>query len=38
MDDIRQCPYCPLRFINEVELRSHISLDHPEREPEDEDA
>ena len=31
-DDVRQCPFCELRFTNLVELQFHIKQDHPDRE------
>jgi Zinc finger, C2H2 type len=29
MVDVRQCPYCELRFPTKVELEHHIATDHP---------
>jgi hypothetical protein len=30
MADVRQCPYCELRFLLRNELDMHIALDHPD--------
>jgi hypothetical protein len=27
--EVRQCPYCELRFGSRNELQDHVSLDHP---------
>ncbi|HEX6418313.1 MAG TPA: hypothetical protein VFZ77_07445 [Acidimicrobiales bacterium] len=37
MTDVRQCPYCELRFTTRNELEDHIALEHP-REVDDDTA
>jgi hypothetical protein len=37
MSDIRQCPYCELRFLSRNELDMHIALDHPDHRDDDVD-
>ena len=32
MAEVRQCPFCELRFTSLNELKAHIALDHPDRE------
>jgi hypothetical protein len=27
--DVRQCPYCELRFVTRNELEDHIAIEHP---------
>jgi hypothetical protein len=29
--EVRQCPFCELRFASLAELQMHIELDHPDR-------
>ncbi|HZA78883.1 MAG TPA: hypothetical protein VE623_21105 [Acidimicrobiales bacterium] len=36
MTDVRQCPYCELRFGSRNELQDHVASDHP-RELDDDD-
>ena len=32
MSDVRQCPFCELRFVSLNELKAHIATDHPDRQ------
>jgi hypothetical protein len=31
VNDVRQCPYCELRFISRNEVEDHVALEHPRR-------
>ena len=31
MAEVRQCPFCELRFTSLNELKAHIALEHPDR-------
>ena len=35
--DVRQCPYCELRFVSRNEVEDHVALDHPRRVDDDTD-
>ena len=35
--DVRQCPYCELRFVSRNEVEDHVSLEHPGRVDDDTD-
>ena len=36
--DVRQCPYCELRFVSRNEVEDHVALEHPARVDDDTDA
>jgi hypothetical protein len=36
--DVRQCPYCELRFVSRNEVEDHVALEHPGRVDDDTDA
>ena len=31
-NEVHQCPFCELRFLNLAELNFHIQIDHPDRD------
>ncbi|HEX6166921.1 MAG TPA: hypothetical protein VFZ30_09045 [Acidimicrobiales bacterium] len=35
--DVRQCPYCELRFVSRNEVEDHVALEHPGRVDDDTD-
>jgi hypothetical protein len=35
--DVRQCPYCELRFASRNELEDHVACDHPRELDDDTD-
>jgi hypothetical protein len=37
VNDVRQCPYCELRFVSRNELDDHIALEHPREVDDDTD-